>query len=122
MKVIIPSETDRLDAPVFGSFGRAPWFAFADTVQNTIKFIENGAMGSAGGAGVKAAQTALKSGAEAVIAPRMGQNAAEIFAAADVKVYKAKAGSIEENITWLAAGKLELLTQIHPGSHGGMHS
>lgn len=122
MKVVIPSDTNRADSPVSGSFGRAPWFALFDTAQNTLLFARNSAADSSGGAGVKAAQAALDSGAEAVISPRLGQNAADVFSAADVEVYEAREGSIEENIELLAAGKLKTLTQVHPGFHGGTHS
>jgi predicted Fe-Mo cluster-binding NifX family protein len=122
MKVIIPADTNRLDSPVFGSFGRAPWFALFDTEHNALKFIENSAASSQGGAGVKAAQAVLDSGAEAVITPRLGQNAAEVFSTADVKIYEAQEASIEKNIEWFTAGKLKPLTQVHPGIHGGAHS
>lgn len=121
MKVIIPSDADRLDSPVAASFGRAPWFALFDTVHNTLKFIENGAAASQGGAGIKAAQAVLDSGADTVIAPRLGQNAAEVLAAANVEIFEAKEGSVEENIRLITSGALQPLTRVHPGSHGAAH-
>jgi len=118
MMVIIPLDAGRLDAHVFISFGRAPWFALFDTARNTLKFIENSAAQNQGGAGIKAAQAALDLGAQAVIAPRLGQNAADVLLAADVKVYEAWDGSVEENIALFTAGKLKTLTQVNPGIHG----
>ena len=119
MKLVIPSDDNRLDAQVAGSFGRAPWFALFDSESNTLKFIQNSGEMNQGGAGVKAAQTVVDSGAEALAVPRLGQNAAEVLLTADVKVYEAQKGSIEENVELLMDGKLPLLTGLQPGSHGG---
>ncbi len=118
MIVIIPSDAGWIDAHVFVSFGRAPWFAMFDTVHKTLKFTLNKAAESQGGAGIKAAQAILDSGAEAVIAPRLGENAAEVLFAADIKVYEASDGSVEENIELFNAGKLKPLTNVQPGIHG----
>jgi predicted Fe-Mo cluster-binding NifX family protein len=118
MQVAIPSDADQTEAPVCVSFGRAPWFAIFDTMRNTLKFVKNNAAESQGGAGIKAAQEVLDQGAEAVISPRLGQNAADVFTAAKVGIYEAQAGSVEKNIELFRAGKLKSLSDFHPGNHG----
>ena len=118
MKIIIPTDVKKQDAPVSASFGRAPWFAVFDTDVEEMQFFENSAAESQGGAGIKAAQTALDIDAKAVITPRLGQNAADVFVAANVTVYQAVEGSLQENIRSFSAGALKPLADFHPGRHG----
>ena len=40
MKIIIPTDVKKQDAPVSASFGRAPWFAVFDTDVEEIQFFE----------------------------------------------------------------------------------
>ncbi len=121
MKVILPVERQSLDAPVCPSFGRTPLFVLFDTESGNHEFLDNGAAASQGGAGIKAAQMLVDSGAAALITYRCGENAAEVLNAANVKMYKAQDGSVAENLGKLKDGKLSLLTEIHPGfhNHGG---
>jgi predicted Fe-Mo cluster-binding NifX family protein len=92
-----------------------------DTESGNHEFLDNGAAASQGGAGIKAAQMLVDSGAAALITYRCGENAAEVLNAANVKMYKAQDGSVAENLGKLKDGKLSLLTEIHPGfhNHGG---
>ncbi len=121
MKVVVPVESKSLDAPVSPSFGRTPLFVLFDTDGETHEFIDNEAAASQGGAGIKAAQTLVDSGAAALITYRCGENAAQVLNAAGVKMYKAQDGSAAGNIADFKEGKLSLLTEIHPGfhNHGG---
>lgn len=121
MKVVVPVESKSLDAPVCPSFGRTPLFVLFDTDSETHDFIDNGAAANQGGAGIKAAQTLVDSGASALITFRCGENAAEVLHAAGVKMYKAQDGSAADNIAKVKDGKLSPLTEIHPGfhNHGG---
>lgn len=119
MKLMIPSQDDRADAQIAEAFGRAPWFAVFDTKSRALNFIQNDGAGNQGGAGIAAAQTAVDNGAGALAVFRLGQNAAEVLAAAEVKVYEAVKGSIDENVKLFMDGKLPLLTETHPGRHGG---
>lgn len=117
MKVVVPVESKSLDAPVCPSFGRTPLFVLYDTDSGIYEFIDNGAAASQGGAGIKAAQTLVDSGAAALITYRCGENAAQVLNAAGVKMYKAQDGSVTDNIVDFKEGKLSLLTEIHPGFH-----
>lgn len=121
MKLIVPTESKTLDAPVCPSFGRTPYFILFDTENNTHEFLDNSAAASQGGAGIKAAQMLVDSGARVLITYRCGENAANVLKAADVQIYKAEDGTLEQNIAKYNEGKLPMLTQIHPGfhNHGG---
>lgn len=121
MKVIVPTESKTLDAQVCPSFGRTPFYVLFDTNDNSHKFLDNAAAASQGGAGIKASQMLVDNGADVVITYRCGENAANVLKAADVKMYKAEDGSLEQNFEKFKEGKLSLLSQIHPGfhNHGG---
>jgi predicted Fe-Mo cluster-binding NifX family protein len=117
MKVIIPVNEDR--ETVCPSFGRAPYFWIADTESGKSDVVLNAAAGSEGGAGIRAAQAVVDAQAEALIAPRLGENAANVLKAAGIRLYKPKFDGTQANLGALLAGSLQPLTTIHPGFHQG---
>ncbi len=121
MKIIIPVESKTSDTPVCPSFGRTPFFMLFDTETQKYDFIDNAAANSQGGAGIKAAQTLVDSGAKVLITYRCGQNAADVLKAGGIQIYKAEPCSANDNIQKYKEGKLSVLTDIHPGfhNHGG---
>ncbi len=118
MKIAIPVNEKSMAGDICVSFGRAPYFMVYDTETKQSDFIDNSGAASQGGAGIKAAQTVVDSQAEALLTPRCGENAAQVIAAAGIKMYKTAGDSIGDNIAAFAAGKLNLLGDIHPGFHG----
>ena len=118
MKVVVPVEENRLVSDVYFSFGRASYFLVYDTETRESIFLSNAAAASQGGAGIKAAQAVVDSGAAVLLTPRCGENAAAVLKAADVKLYRTAAGSAMENVTAFLAGKLPPLGEIHAGFHG----
>ena len=117
MKIAIPIEEKNAETTVCQSFGRAPYYLLYDTESKAASFIDNGAAASQGGAGIKAAQTLVDSGAKALVTFRCGENAAAVLNAADVAIYKATPDNAMENARACASGSLELLAEIHPGYH-----
>jgi predicted Fe-Mo cluster-binding NifX family protein len=73
---------------------------------------------SQGGAGIKAAQTVVDLGAEVLITPRLGENAAEVLRAAGIRLYASVEGTAFTNISRMMKGELETLEEVHPGFHG----
>jgi predicted DNA-binding protein (UPF0251 family) len=73
MKLIVPVESKSLNAPVCPSFGRTPLYVLFDTENGNHEFLDNAAAASQGGAGIKAAQMLVDSGAEAIITYRCGR-------------------------------------------------
>lgn len=116
MKVAIPVNEDKKTICI--SFGRTPLFALTDTVSGALEYLDNSAAASQGGAGIKAAQMLLDHGVDAVLTPRCGENAGNVFKEGNVKLYRSQGSSLEENITAFQDGKLQALTDIHPGFHG----
>lgn len=116
MKIIIPVDETKKNLCV--SFGRTPFFMLYDTEKKTAEYRDNPGANAQGGAGIKAAQAVVDSGAEILITIRCGENAAEVFKAAGVEIYKASGESAEENICKFNEGKLEKLTTFHAGFQG----
>lgn len=117
MKIAIPVNEKLMDSGVCQSFGRTSYFLIYDSESKEEIFIDNSAAASQGGAGIKAAQIIVDSGAKALITYRCGENAAQVINGADIKMYKAIGDSIQENIDSLIDGKLSLLEEIHEGFH-----
>ncbi|MDD2431185.1 MAG: NifB/NifX family molybdenum-iron cluster-binding protein [Firmicutes bacterium] len=118
MKIAIPVDDKSVETNVCVSFGRAPYFMIYDTDTKESFFLENIAASSAGGAGVKAAQTIVDNKADALLTPRIGENAADVLRAANIKMYKTTTALAKANIDLFIADKLALLDEIHPGFHG----
>lgn len=118
MKIAIPAEKKSDDTKICISFGRTPYFLIFDTDTKEKSFLENTAATSQGGAGIKAAQSIIDNGAKAVLTPRCGENAANVFKVANVKLYKTKNDSMDENIEAFLNDGLEVLSDVHPGFHG----
>lgn len=117
MKILMPVSEGSFEGKIYQSFGRAPYFLIYDTKTKENNFIENHAANSQGGAGIKAAQTVVDQGVEALIVPQCGQNAANVIRAANIKMYKMNSNSIMDNINDFNAEKLNILNETHPGFH-----
>ncbi|KLU67303.1 dinitrogenase iron-molybdenum cofactor [Desulfosporosinus acididurans] len=118
MKVAIPVNDKSMEASVSESFGRTPYYLIYDTESKESVFLDNSAIASQGGAGIKAAQIVVDNRVNALITPRCGENAAEIIQAANIKLFKTINDSIKDNLTAFVEGKLALLEEIHAGFHG----
>lgn len=114
MKIAIPLDENKLDVcPVMA---RAPYFLFSVDGNNEI--LENPAAQAQGGAGLKAAQFLLDQETDVLLTPRCGQNSADVFRAADIRIYKTQGSSALENLQLSQEGKLEPLTHFHAGFQG----
>ncbi|KUO73578.1 MAG: dinitrogenase iron-molybdenum cofactor biosynthesis protein [Desulfosporosinus sp. BRH_c37] len=118
MKIAIPVNDKSMEAGVCDSFGRTPYYLIYDTESKESIFLDNSAVASQGGAGIKAAQTVVDNKVNALLTPRCGENAAEVIRAANIQLYKTINDSIKDNIDALNEGKLSFLVDIHPGFHG----
>ena len=114
MRIAIPLDENKKDVCIV--FARAPYFLIRDGKQDTV--VENPAASAHGGAGLQAAQFLVDQGVNALITVRCGENAAEVFEAADIKVYKSEGADAAENLAALEEGKLSELTEFHSGYHG----
>lgn len=118
MKIAIPVDEQNLESGVCPSFGRAPYFLFYNTDTKESYYLDNSAVASQGGAGIKAAQVIADHGVKALLTPRCGENAKEVLRKSEVLVYKSIPGTVRQNIEAFIAEKLVLLSNFHPGFHG----
>ncbi len=119
MKIALPVDENKIESTVCVSFGRAPFFMVYDTQTKQHEFIDNSlAAASQGGAGIKAAQLVADQQVEVLITPRCGENAAEVFSAAGIKLYKSVSTSIQETVAAFENNQLAPLTELHAGFHG----
>ncbi|WP_326907696.1 NifB/NifX family molybdenum-iron cluster-binding protein [Sedimentibacter sp. MB31-C6] len=118
MKIAIPIDEKSMESSVCQSFGRAPYFLFYNTVTKEEEFLDNSAVASQGGAGIRAAQVVVDNANKALITPRCGENAEKVLTKAEVFVYKSISGTVKENIEAFTSNELSLLHDFHPGFHG----
>ncbi|WP_312941718.1 NifB/NifX family molybdenum-iron cluster-binding protein [Oscillibacter sp.] len=116
MIIVIP--VDEGKEKVCVSFGRTPYFLIHNTETQETQTVENPATEAQGGAGIQAAQFVVDTGANTLITVRCGQNAADVFKAAKIKICKSMGGSADDQLKAFAEGKLDELTSFHAGFHG----
>lgn len=114
MKVAIPVDENKQDVCV--AFARAPYFLFSE--DGTEEVVENPAAQAQGGAGLQAAQFLVDNQVTALITVRCGENAAEVFQEAALKIYQAEGKTAQENLEAFGKEKLAPLTHFHAGYHG----
>lgn len=114
MKIAIPLDENKQDVCIV--LARAPFFMFNEDGEETI--VENPAAQAQGGAGIQAAQFLVDNKVDVLITVRCGQNAADVFKAADMKIYKSVNKAAADDLADLKNGKLDELTEFHGGFHG----
>ena len=118
MRIAIPVDEKDLEANVSANFGRAPYFLFHNSVTEETYYLDNTAVATQGGAGVRAAQVIADHGVNALLVPRCGENAENVLRNAEVFIYKTNPGTAKQNIDAFLADKLVLLSEFHQGFHG----
>ncbi len=121
MIITMPVDGKTMNACINKSFGRTQTFLVYDTETHQNTFLANAAVNSQGGAGIQAAQFVVDQKTNAVLAPSIGKNAADVLTGAGVELYTTSDCSIQDNIAAFLDGKLEKLSEIHAGfhNHGG---
>ena len=118
MKIGVPIDMPSIDESVSNTFGRSKKFLIYDTDSKEERYIDNFARSSQGGAGIKAAQVILDTGADVLITPRCGENAVKVLHESNIKIFQAISGSVQHNIDQFLQGKLLKLEDFHGGYHG----
>lgn len=112
MKVCFPAgEASRMDSPVYGHFGSAPAFVIVDTESEEITVLSNADQHHAHGMCNPVAALAGHT-INAVVVGGIGGGALMKLNMAGISVYKATSGTIAENLSFLASGRLP---QFQPG-------
>jgi len=118
MKIAIPVDEQTMDSGVCPSFGRAPYFLFYNSTTEETYYLDNAAVASQGGAGIRAAQVIADHGVKSLITPRCGENAEKVLKNAEVFIYRSIPGTARQNIEAHLKNQLPLLSEFHPGFHG----
>jgi len=120
MKVVVSSIGGSLDSQVDPRFGRASTFMLVDTETSETQSIDNSAGADAAqGAGIQAAETVSRLGAECLITGHCGPKAFRALQAAGIRVYTGASGTIAEAIEQLRSDVLQLATGPDVGGHWG---
>ena len=114
MKIAISSTGRSIDAQVDARFGRCPFFILVDPASGDVEVLENEASTTATGAGIQAAQMVANAGVEAVITGNLGPKAADVLAAAGLKVYTGRTGTVRQVMQQYGSGGLEATSSPSP--------
>ena len=118
MRLIFTTSGSDLDAQLDPSFGRALNFLLHDPESGTLQVISNQQnLNAAQGAGIQAAQTVVKAGAEALVTGHCGPKAFRVLATAGIRVYTTDAPTITEALTRYRAGLLTEATTANVEGH-----
>ena len=122
MKIGVSSTGKDIDAQVDPRFGRCRYFLIVDIDTMSFDSISNESAMASGGAGIQAAQTVAKAGAEVVLTGNMGPNAFQTLSAAGIMVFTGVNGTIKEVVEKYKKGELKETTAPSVGSHFGMRA
>ncbi len=120
MKVIVSSTGNDVNSTISPVFGRAKFYILVNTEDFSFESFENPAITQSGGAGIQAAQFALKKNPESVISSNIGPNAYEVLTAGSVPCYIATSGTVRETIEAFNRGDLPMMGAANANSHAGM--
>lgn len=99
MKIAISSQGDDLKSQMDPRFGRAKQFIIYDTESKEFTKVDNVQnLQATQGAGIQSAKNVIDAGAEALISGNVGPKAFTTLKSADVKIYLADSGTIEQVI------------------------
>lgn len=117
-KVCVTSQGNNLDAPIDSRFGRCPFFVIVDTESMEIATLNNDAVGSAHGAGIRAAQRVASIGVDFVITGTLGPNAFPALRAAGIHVLTVRSGTVRDAVNAFKEGTLPEVTSPGPAHMG----
>ena len=121
MKICVTGQGAEPDSLVDPRFGRAAALLLVETDTREMSVLD-GATGASHGAGVRASQSVISSGAEAVVTGEVGPKALEVLEAAGVNVYRATDMTVAEAVEAFAAGSLAQIVRAggipHEGARG----
>jgi predicted Fe-Mo cluster-binding NifX family protein len=120
MRIAISANGSDLDAEFVPLFGRSPTYVFVDTESLAFEAVPNPATGSAGGAGIQAAQYVASRGVGAVVTGHVGPNAFQVLAAAGVPVFIFTGSTVREAVNAYMAGRLSPASGATGPAHAGL--
>jgi predicted Fe-Mo cluster-binding NifX family protein len=118
MKIVITSEGTSLESPVDPRFGRTKHFLLIDTDTGEFSAHDNAQnLNATQGAGIQAAQTVARLGAEAVLTGHVGPKAFTTLQAANIAIFTGVSGTAKQAIEQFTSGQLELTVKADVQGH-----
>lgn len=115
MKIVVSAAGAGSENEVDPRFGRAANFLVFDSARESWTLLENTqAPEAAHGAGIQAAETICRHGAEALITGRVGPKAFAVLSAGGVKVYRGDGRTAKEAVEEFRAGRLAEIKESDP--------
>jgi predicted Fe-Mo cluster-binding NifX family protein len=107
MIIAFTTSGDTLEAPLDPRFGRAARFLLFDSESQTSSIIDNTVnLNAAQGAGIQAAETVARQGADVLVTGHCGPKAFKVLSAAGISVYHSDASTVAEALRRFRAGEL----------------
>jgi predicted Fe-Mo cluster-binding NifX family protein len=98
VKVAVSATGPGAEAALDPHLGRCAYFVVYDDETDTFSAVANPGAAEGGGAGIKAAQSLLRQGVNAVISGSVGPNAYQILEQAGIRCYLGKSGPVRESV------------------------
>ncbi len=118
MKIVVTSTGETLESPVDTHFGRAAKFILFDTETGRFQVVDNTqSLNAPQGAGIQAAETVSRLGAEGLITGHCGPKAFRTLKAAGVTIYTGVKGTVAEAVEQFKAGELSPAESSDVESH-----
>jgi predicted Fe-Mo cluster-binding NifX family protein len=119
VKIIITTQGETLDSLVDPRFGRATRFILYDTETASYEAISNAqGMDAAQGAGIKAAETISRHGAQVLITGHCGPNAFEALKAAGIEIVSGAEGcTVSQALQKYKSGELKSMASSDVAGH-----
>ena len=118
MKILVTAKGKQTSDEVDPRFGRAKFFILVDTETNETSAHDNSQnLNAAQGAGIQAAQSVVRLGAEAVISGNVGPNAFQALNAAGIKIYLSNDATVADAIRRFKAGELKEVSVANVEGH-----
>jgi predicted Fe-Mo cluster-binding NifX family protein len=107
MQIAVTAKGKGLSAEVDERFGRATCFVVYDTETKKARTVDNAqSVNAAQGAGIQAAETVARQGAQCLLTGHCGPKAFRTLSAAGIRVYNGAAGTVAEAIAAFQQGRL----------------
>ncbi len=120
MKIAVSCAGADPDSKMDSRFGRALCFLVMDMESRKYELVENSQnLSAAQGAGIQAAMTVARSGANAVISGNCGPKAFKVLREAGIKVYNCEAKTVGEALTMFESGILKEAVEANVEGHWG---
>lgn len=120
MKIVITATGETLDADVDPRFGRAAKFILFDTETDEFEAVDNTQnLNAAQGAGIQAAESVSRLGAEGVISGHCGPKAFRALTAAGIAIYTGAEGTVSEAVEQFRSGSLSRAGSADVDGHWG---